>query len=60
VVGLVPHVRLAVPGSPLSVALTGEAPAGFLGEHGRYGFGVAGKGEVRTQLPVTLSARYAF
>ncbi|HEX8385913.1 MAG TPA: hypothetical protein VF576_07000 [Rubricoccaceae bacterium] len=59
VVGLVPHIGLSRPGSPVSFTLAGEAPAGFFGEHGRYGFGLVGSGEPKARLPVTFSARYA-
>ena len=58
VVSLVPHVRFARTGSPLSVSVVGEAPGGQFGEHGRYGVTVLGTSEPRVRLPLTVGVRY--
>ncbi len=59
VVGLAPHVRVAPAGTALQIEVTAQAPGGGIGEHGRYGFSIAGDGEPRVWLPLTLGVRYA-
>lgn len=58
VLSVVPHVRFARAGSPLSVSVVGQAPAGSFGEHGRYGVTVMGTGEPQVWLPLTVGLRY--